>query len=582
MLYTLLRKFPYLCFLFWIPVFFLVSHETLALPLTKEATFYSDAFDGAYTANGDIFDQKWFSAAVCDIPLWRFLYVARWGTGVVVKANDRPNCSRYPNIIDLSRESFSLFASPSLGRIDTVEVTDIGQASTDQVKKFLPKNIFSHLDVSLTSTIPSILFIGQGLEIQWKVSIPSDYIIVYFSNQDNSDIKESSLVKVGKDGRFTARIQLPKKVGNYTFVIARGKSFNTDSYATISLMDPDMLSYPSLPIEKFRATPKIMSTSDGPIISLPENIYGEITIESKGQSFSTQGRTLLFKNFSLPVWPAIARIKWYTLSTPSPLDRNARVTNIYSWSIILDRKHETIGSEKVTAVIRNNIANIRFVTPKDIFLRSNYYLILPNGDVKEYKFDSALVGSDSLLKQGSSVQIKIPLSVEWSYILELVQQNGIAYVNIPMNRGNIWPIIEPLSDIQIRTIRKNGTIVRSDTLESINEVRKKVGRSSVVLDDTLSLLAQAKVDDMINRNYQAHQDPDGNYIDALSERLGLPIEGSLGENIGYGTVSDLTLQDGLEESGVHRNNILLSSWKKVWVGYGVNNGKVYLVHVFGE
>ena len=581
MLYTLLRKFPYLCFLFWIPVFFLVSHETFALPLTKEATFYSDAFDGAYTANGDIFDQKWFSAAVCDIPLWKFLYVARWGTGVVVKANDRPNCSRYPNIIDLSRESFSLFASPSLGRIDTVEVTDIGQASTDQVKKFLPKNIFSHLDVSLTSTIPSILFIGQGLEIQWKVSIPSDYVIVYFSNQDNPDIKESSLVKVGKDGRFTARIQLPKKVGNYTFVIARGKSFNTDSYATISLIDPDMLSYPSLPIEKFRATPKIMSTSDGPIISLPENIYGEITIESKGQSFSTQGRTLLFKNFSLPVWPAIARIKWYTLSTPSPLDKSSRILNAFSGNVILERTREVIWAENLYLNIRKNKATFSFIAPSDIMLRADYYITDQNGEVTRKLFPSQLVDNKMIIPW-SAIRQDFELKKSWVFKLEILKANGEAFINIPIVYwNNIWPITSPYSDDQLKKINYNLETVKNDNLRRLNQLRATYNLAPLKLDNELTKIAQAKVDDFIIRKYApAHIDIDWNDIYDFALARWFKPTMRIWENIAAGNFSHISLQDGLEESWSHRHSILDAEFTKVWIWYYVNAWKTYLLQVF--
>ena len=87
---------------------------------------------------------------------------------------------------------------------------------------------------------------------------------------------------------------------------------------------------------------------------------------------------------------------------------------------------------------------------------------------------------------------------------------------------------------------------------------------------------------MIARRYQGHADPDGYYIDRLAERLSIDPGGSIGENIGYGTVSDLTLQDGLEESGVHRYNMLEPLWTRVGIGYGIKDGKTYLVHVFGE
>ena len=94
--------------------------------LTKEATYYSDSFDGGTTANGEKFSQNDFSAAICDIALGQYLYVSTGSTGIVVSANDRPNCSRYPEVIDLSREAFRTLAPLSTGRIAGVSVTPIG------------------------------------------------------------------------------------------------------------------------------------------------------------------------------------------------------------------------------------------------------------------------------------------------------------------------------------------------------------------------------------------------------------------------------------------------------------------------
>jgi len=146
------------------------------------------------------------------------------------------------------------------------------------------------------------------------------------------------------------------------------------------------------------------------------------------------------------------------------------------------------------------------------------------------------------------VSLRLPLFEDGNYILELVRNDGIAYANIVIPRGNIWSIIDPLTDLEIRTVRKNTDIVRQSILLEINTLRKQINKNSVILDPTLSILAQAKVDDMIARNYQSHADPEGNYIDGLAKKLSLNIEGSIGENIGYGNVSDLALQDGLEES----------------------------------
>ncbi len=68
--------------------FFFFSILTVSLPIsfvfadtiTKEATFYSDAFEGSRTANGDTFHQASYSAALCDIPLGSYVYASYGST----------------------------------------------------------------------------------------------------------------------------------------------------------------------------------------------------------------------------------------------------------------------------------------------------------------------------------------------------------------------------------------------------------------------------------------------------------------------------------------------------------------------
>lgn len=128
---------------------------------------------------------------------------------------------------------------------------------------------------------------------------PSDYVIVYISHQDDPEAKESSLVKVSKDGTFIARILLPSKMGKYTFVIARGKSFNTDAYATLTLIDSESLSYPSFPTEKYRFIPRVINIGSISSLSLPENIFGELKLIKGKNLFRAQGTPIVFKNTGL-------------------------------------------------------------------------------------------------------------------------------------------------------------------------------------------------------------------------------------------------------------------------------------------
>lgn len=121
----------------------------------------------------------------------------------------------------------------------------------------------------------------------------------------------------------------------------------------------------------------------------------------------------------------------------------------------------------------------------------------------------------------------------------------------------------------IRTQRKSREIVVSSHLKKINTLRFTQNRNLVSLDPELTRLAQMKAEDMSTRLYAAHRDPDGNYIDGFAKKRGFTLDTSLGENIAYGNISDIALYDGLEESGSHRHNMLLSKWSKVGIGYSL-------------
>ena len=77
-----------------------------SLSNTVDITYYSDDLEGNRTSNGDVFSQKVFSAAKCVTPLNRFIQVWRGDRSLIVEVNDRPNCTKFPNLIDLSTTAF--------------------------------------------------------------------------------------------------------------------------------------------------------------------------------------------------------------------------------------------------------------------------------------------------------------------------------------------------------------------------------------------------------------------------------------------------------------------------------------------
>lgn len=112
-----------------------------------------------------------------------------------------------------------------------------------------------------------------------------------------------------------------------------------------------------------------------------------------------------------------------------------------------------------------------FTPPTTPRLRSTYYITTPDGDVKEYTFLKEFVDSSDLLIPGKSIKVTFPFALDGSYQIELVREDGIAYVNTSLTRGTVWSLLSPFSDEVLRTIRKSTAIVIQDTLKKINTLR---------------------------------------------------------------------------------------------------------------
>ncbi len=72
---------------------------------------------------------------------------------------------------------------------------------------------------------------------------------------------------------------LPKEVGSYIFIVAKGNGFSeTSQYATLALIDKNNLFYPSLPTERYKVLPRISTIQDTKSIILPDTLAGDIVI----------------------------------------------------------------------------------------------------------------------------------------------------------------------------------------------------------------------------------------------------------------------------------------------------------------
>ncbi|MBP9779585.1 hypothetical protein KBD33_03100 [Candidatus Gracilibacteria bacterium] len=547
-----------------------------------DATYYSDAFEGSNTANGSLFSQKTHSSAMCDIQLGSYVYVQSGQTGAVVTVNDRPNCSSNHDVIDLSSSVFELFAPLTRGRIPDVQTTLIGNNPTSISKKTFDTTSFFKFSILLSKKLSNTYLAGDSIIIEGKVVDKKEYVMVYLQSEKDKQ-EYSTLVRVEKNGKFKFPFTLPKIPGTYYFVIASGNSFQTTEPEVLHLVDPVTLKYPDIPSESYTYKPELQNNST-PYIAMPEGVWGA-TVFSQGKTvYKTSGQALTTKDIPFKGGSIQVLIEGYKLSTPSSLDRSRNLGVIWSGSVLIDRTRDIIGKNNVIIFSKPSSKNFSFKVPLGEKITKDYYITYPSGDIRKFTFGSELLDESGLfLKQGAVVKGSFSTRESGVYRFETVLESGFAFFNVPVSQGIVWSIYDPYSKGERTLLRAKLATVRESGLKRINSLRVALSRDSIVLDDTLNTLAQAKANYMAENDYVQHKTKDGQDIRGLSNELNLKITGTLYENIAGGiNVSDIVLQDGLEESGSHRFTMLVPTVKKMGIGYVLKKNKTYLVQVFSD
>ena len=112
----------------------------------------------------------------------------------------------------------------------------------------------------------------------------------------------------------------------------------------------------------------------------------------------------------------------------------------------------------------------------------------------------------------------------------------------------------------------------SGLLQETNTQRSGNGKASLALNSKLSQAAQAKANDMVNRNYWAHVSPDGKQPWTFMSNAGYAYTAA-GENLAYGFDTSSAAVSGWMNSPSHRANLLNGTFKEV--GFGIANGANY-------
>ena len=200
-------------------------------------------------------------------------------------------------------------------------------------------------------------------------------------------------------------------------------------------------------------------------------------------------------------------------------------------------------------------------------------------------FPDALAGSVLAAKSNSPIILVNPsASVLHPEVKRFLNQLKEVKSNIKMTFFG-GPVAIP-TELERLVIQEGGYMyhdfrtMEDEVLELVNQERYKRGLEPLCKNDTLTILAELKSQDMTNDNYFSHQSPTyGSPVDMLNF-FGVSYK-TWGENIAYGQSTAKEVMESWMNSSGHRANILKENFREIGIGAAKNNnGHVYWTQIF--
>ena len=575
-----------------------VQTDPQPLGSPADVTFYADSFEGNRTSLGDQFSQSNFSAARCDVTLGKLVQVIANGKSVIVKANDRPDCSRHPSLADLSTKAFQILAPLSKGRISG-SVVELGNVPKDYVKTAYPTDAFAELGVTLSEGIPNTYLPGETLRMTGNVTDGKKDSLLFLKTPSGKKISVS--YPVDSNGAFDYEYPLDES-GEYEMVVASGMGFSTNKVAGLTVLPDSAIAGRMGVLAKVSGYPPFEphferheSSDLSPIVVLPfpdtgENVFKTLRISQEGRETivrRSMGDVALLPSETQAfdaTKPVDVRITVSRSSTRFSMDASPEEVEIYSGKVPIVSSYSAEKKEDVSVTpepsgIRLSVSAPASGTP----IRGETYLTLPSGDVMTEAFPNDSLDSNGYLQAGKKSVLSVPLTLTGKYLLEVMYSNGFAAYNAPFTFGS--PVVATLPNEYDGASKDVGTVdaatVSADALRFVNALRTKVGKTNLGTDADLTRLAQFKAEDMADHNYVGHDDSKGEKITGTAKRAGVALLGGVGENVADGSVSTDFLLAGLALSGGHRAN-MLGEWTKMGAAAVEKNGLTYYVQVFAD
>ena len=397
------------------------------------------------------------------------------------------------------------------------------------------------------------------------------------------------------DNTFSVPVYF-KETGNYNFSFIPGAN-GTNKAALISVL-PDL---PSVTTEDLPASTNNYSInfdSEKTYVQLPKNadIVSRVTFSQNNNdvTYLTRQNTgylpvryVDFEGFKESSVKYQLEHAYLNSSFPLEISSDFRKNNAKSFnatqhhfSIILD--------DKINSNTPYKLANTNtdiYITGTTIEpLKTTAYVITPDGETEILQLqtngEKELHYGQELISANQDFSFFFNPSMDGPHIIEINDKGGQAIINHPIYIGSEVPLIPDFYDISYRELyegNKNIDVLREQWLLLINKTRAEFGADPVTMRNDLNQLAQAHANDMKNRQFFGHVNPDNQT--PSDRRIEAGITTPVSENIAQ-DISIESAQFGLMRSAAHRVNILNPEWTVVGLGIAEEEGYLIVAQEF--
>lgn len=464
------------------------------------------------------------------------------------------------------------------------------QVDTPSTFKIIDKDFFEN--ISLESGIPNVMYKNEIYFINgtFKNGLEEDETFAFLSNSDSGSTKYSHFFGTVEDGKFSIPMVF-REPGKFNLGIVPGLA-GESKIAEITVLD-GIPKEGEIPNDD---TPKSINMSfkdDKTSLtwkSDQNNIFRIYFIQDQTiHSYIVRGKKTLdafYKDFKFfnegnlkirvygakanSIYPAKLDSKWI-----AGLDKTFSITK-HNFRLSYD---DSIVYSTIPEIL-SDIQKIYVSGTVNEPIFANGAIITPSGKTETFEIqsDSPLTtyyGND-VIEKGSKFSFVYEPTQTGTYILEINDLGGSAVLNIPIYIGHEIPLVPDFFDLQDpmeRTSSLNIEEARKELLNYINIERQNHGLSPVSIVSQLDTLAQKHTDDMVERIFFAHINPDGETPN--DRRINLSIYTDVGENLAIAPTVYFA-HEALMRSAIHRKNILTSYWDTVGIGI-TKDGDGYLV-----